>query len=270
LKYALPVFVCLLLGASSAQAVTLAPHRAIYDLTLLRAEDGANLQAASGRLAFELQGSSCEGYTVSFRMVAKYTPSEGDASLIDTQSTTYEGPDSLEFRHQTKETINGEIKEDSKLKLQRDAIGKPGQGEVTGKDSGNFTVDGEAFLPMQHQLKLMAMGESGGGRDSSLLFDGSDGAKTFRAISFVGKTKAPGSIARDATDPVAAPLKAVAAWPMTVSYFSEDKDQSIPDYQVSFDLYSNGVATGLVLDYGQFALAGKLANLTMYEPTECP
>ncbi len=271
MKYALPLSAIVLMGASNAEAAfTAAPHRAVYDLTLLRAGDSANLQSATGRLAFELQGSSCEGYTVSFRMVAKYRPSEGGAALIDTQSTTYEGPGGLDFRHQVKELVNGEIKEESKLKVTRPAAGQEGKGEITSKNDEAFAVPGEAFLPMQHQFKLMALGESGGGRDSSLIYDGSDGAKTFQAISFVGKTKLPGSIARDVAEPVAAPLKPLAAWPVTVSYFSQEKDEATPDYQVSFDLYENGVATGLVLDYGEFALSGKLAGLTLFEKTECP
>lgn len=270
MKYALPVFVVLALGAGSAQAVTLTPHRAIYDLTLLRAGNNANLQSATGRLAFELQGSSCEGYTVSFRMMAKYRPSEGEATLIDTQSTTYEGPGALEFHHQVKEAVNGTVKEDEKLKVSRPAIGAEWQGEVTGGEAQDLAVPADAFLPMQHQLKLMALGGAGGGRDSSLIFDGSDGGKTFRAISFVGKTKQPGSIARDATDPAAAVLKEITAWPMTISYFSPEKDEATPDYQVSFNLYENGVATGLVLDYGDFALSGKLSDLSLYEASECP
>lgn len=270
MKYALPVFAAFLLSAGQAEAVTLTPHRAIYDLTLLRAGNSANLQSAAGRLAFELQGSSCEGYTVSFRMVAKYRPNEGEASLIDTQSTTYEGPGSLEFRHQVKESVNGTIKENSRLKVSRPAIGEAGSGEVTDKDTQNFTLSADAFLPMQHQLKLMALGEVGGGRDSSLIFDGSDGDKTFRAISFVGKVKLPGAIGHDADDPAAAALKGKSAWPMTVSYFSAKTDESVPDYQVNFNLYENGVATGLVLDYGDFALAGKLTNLSLYDPSECP
>ena len=60
------------------------------------------------------------------------------------------------------------------------------------------------------------------------------------------------------------------AWPITVSYFSAGKGEEVPDYQVSFDLYENGVATGLVLDYGGFALGGKLADLTIYDASECP
>ena len=42
------------------------------------------------------------------------------------------------------------------------------------------------------------------------------------------------------------------------------------EYQVSFDMYENGVATGLVLDYGEFALSGKLADLKMLEASELP
>ena len=270
MKYALPLFVICVLGAGQAEAVTLAPHRAIYDLSLLRAGDSGNLQSVNGRLAFELQGSSCEGYTVSFRMVAKYRPDEGAATLIDTQSTTYEGPGSLEFRHQVKELVNGDVKENTKLKMSRPVLGQEGQGEVTSTESKTFTVAADALLPMQHQLKLMALGESGGGRDSSLIFDGSDGDTTFRAITFVGKTKRPGSIARDAQDPMAAGLKSLSAWPVTVSYFSPTKNQDTPDYQVSFDLYENGVATGLVLDYGNFALAGKLADLSLFDASACP
>jgi hypothetical protein len=123
---------------------------------------------------------------------------------------------------------------------------------------------------MQHQLKLMALGEAGGGRDSSVIFDGSDGIKSFQAISFVGKGKPASEIPRDAENPVAAPLQALTAWPMTVSYYKPDQDEEVPTYQVNFDMYENGVATGLVLDYGNFALSGTLTNLEMLKISDCP
>jgi EipB-like len=123
---------------------------------------------------------------------------------------------------------------------------------------------------MQHQLKLMALGESGGGRDSSLIYDGSDGKKSFRAISFVGKEKAPGSISRDKGNPAAGGLMTLGSWPMTISYFPVEDGEDTPEYQVSFDMYANGVATGLVLDYGDFALSGTLRDLTLLDKSECP
>ncbi len=270
MKTVLSLLPAMLLAAASAEAATVAPHRAIYDLSLLRASEGASLQSATGRLAFEVEGSSCEGFTVSFRMATKYRPKEGEQTVIDTQTATYEGPGALEFRHQVKETINGDLKEDLRIKLTRPAVDAEGSGTVTGKPSDGFDVPPGTALPMQHQLKLMTLGEAGGGRDSSVVFDGSDDGKSFRAISFVGKEKPAGAIPRDVSNPAAAPLQALGSWPMSISYFPLEGGEETPEYQVSFDMYENGVATGLVLDYGDFVLSGTLTNLDMLPASECP
>jgi hypothetical protein len=258
----------LLVSASATAAPTVAPHRAVYDLTLLRAGD--QLQSASGRLAFEIEGSTCEGYTVSFRMATRYRPKEGEMTLIDTTTTTYEGPGALDFRHQIAERVDGSLKSDQRVKMTRASAEAEGEGSLSSKPGETFSVAPGTLLPMQHQLRLMALGQSGGGRDSSVIFDGSDEGKSFRAISFVSKAKPAASLARDAGNPAAAPLKALSAWPTTVSYFKLDGSSETPEYQVSFDMFENGVATGLVLDYGEFALSGTLADLKMLEVSDCP
>jgi hypothetical protein len=268
LKTVVLLLSALLVAGSAADAATVAPHRAFYNLTLLRANEGSALQSATGKLAFEIEGSTCDGFTVSFRMATRYRAKEGNGSVIDTMTTTYEGPGALDFHHQLREVVNGTIKEDVKIRMQRPSPDAEGHGTISGSDDG-FTVPAGAFLPMQHQLKLMALGEHGGGRDSSVIFDGSDGGKAFRAISFVGKARAAGSIARDAENQAAAALRALGSWPMAVSYFPLDGQAETPDYQVSFDMYENGVATGLVLDYGDFALSGTLTDLTLLDRPSC-
>lgn len=268
MKTALSILSLLLL-ASGAEAATVAPHRAVYDLTLLRANEGASLQSAIGKLAFEIDGSSCDGFTVNFRMATKYRQDDGSISVIDSLSTTYENGAATELRHQSKESVNGKVRDSERIRFTRPDAAAEGTGELKSKPNEPFTVPAGAALPMQHQLKLMALGEAGGGRDSSIVYDGSDGAKSFRAISFVGKQKPAGSIARDSGNPAAKPLRGNAAWPMTVSYYALDGNAETPDYQVSFDMYDNGVVTGLVLDYGDFALSGTLADLKMLEKPAC-
>jgi hypothetical protein len=259
----------LLLAVPAAEAApTVAPHRAVYDLSLMRASP--SLQSASGRLAFEIEGSTCEGFTVSFRMATRYRPKEGEMTLIDTSTTTYEGPGALDFRHQITERVDGALRDDHRVKMTRATAEAAGEASISSKPGEAFTVSAGTLLPMQHQLRLMALGEAGGGRDSSVIFDGSDEGKSYRAITFVGKAKPAASLLRDAGNPVAEPLKGLSAWPMTVSYFKLEGNAETPEYQVSFDLFENGVATGLVLDYGEFALAGKLADLKMLEAAECP
>lgn len=269
MKTVLP-FMAVLLLASVADAATVAPHRAIYDLKLLRANEGASLQSATGKLAFEIDGSTCDGYTVNFRMATKYRQEEGKVTVIDTMTNTYESAGATELRHQLKETVDGRPRDGERIKVSRPTADAEGTGEISSKPNEPFTVPAGTSLPMQHQLRLMALGEAGGGRDSSLVYDGSDGEKAFRAISFVGREKPPGSIARDGQNPAAAPLKASRAWPMTVSYYKTEGTAETPEYQVSFDMYENGVVTGLVLDYGEFALSGTLTDLKMLDKPGCP
>jgi hypothetical protein len=261
---------CFLSMAVAAHAATVVPHRAIYDLTLLRTAEGSGVQSANGRLAFEIEGSSCEGFTVSFRMATRYHPREGKPTLIDTMTTTYEGPGALDFRHQVKEAIDREVKEEVRVKVTRPSTGAEGEGTMSTKPGDTFTIAPDTLLPMQHQLRLMALGAAGGGRDSAVIYDGSDGPTSYRVISFVGKERPPGSIARDAGNSAAAPLAKIGAWPMTVSYYKLDSDSETPEYQVSFDMYENGVANGLVLDYGDFALSGTLRDLKLHPQPACP
>lgn len=269
MKTVLPI-ISLLLLASAAEAASVAPHRAIYDLKLLRANDGASLQSATGKLAFEIDGSSCDGFTVNFRMATRYRQGEGKVTVIDTMTNSFENAGATELRHQVRETVDGTPRDSERIKFSRPAPDAAGTGEMSSKPDEPFTVPAGASLPMQHQLRLMALGAAGGGRDSSIVYDGSDGANAFRAISFVGREKPPGTIARDGGNPAAAPLKTARAWPMTVSYYAVDGQAETPEYQVSFDMYENGVVTGLVLDYGEFALSGTLTDLKLLDSPSCP
>lgn len=61
-------------------------------------------------------------------------------------------------------------------------------------------------------------------------------------------------------------------WPVTISYFEEESDKNgegLPIYQLSFLLYPNGVNRRLVLDYGSFALNGRLTDLQVLDPVPC-
>src|SRR5437868_15161863 len=64
-------------------------HRAVYDLTLKKADDRSGITGISGRMVYEFNGSACEGYTVKFRFVTQIVTAEG-TKLTDQQTTTFE------------------------------------------------------------------------------------------------------------------------------------------------------------------------------------
>jgi EipB-like len=81
---------CLFLWAApQAGAASLAPHRAVYDLELAESSQKARLDGANGRLAFELAGSACEGWSTTFRIVNQFRYRDGSVRLSDVQSVTW-------------------------------------------------------------------------------------------------------------------------------------------------------------------------------------
>lgn len=266
----------LLAAVPAADAATIAAHRATYDLKLVRAGDSAQLSAVYGRWVIEIQGSACEGWNVTSRMVNQYSPVEGAPSTVDIQSSAFESGDALRMEYSKQEFVDRKLKEEASIKISRPSADAEAAG-AAGQGGGKlFTVPAGAVFPIQHQLSVMDKAEKGETRhasllrDASLLYEGSDGATTYSAITFIGRRKEAGSNSRDNANSEAKPLGAFPSWPISISYYSTTADdQETPNYQIGFDLYSNGVATGLRLDYGNFVLGGELAKFEMLKSDPC-
>jgi EipB-like len=254
----------------SAQAATLASHRAIYDLSTSRLDSGSGYSSVEGRLAYELTGTACDGWAVTYRIANRYVQPEKGTQVLDTQLTTWESGDGLEMNLSQKQFVGGNLDSEEKLKVKREKANLEAKGQMTAPKELDFTIPSEALFPSTHQVHLLDAAKKGITHDASIVYDGSDGEKTYKAISFIGKMRAPGTFAPDKDNVEASPLKTLSSWPITISYFPTD-DQSVekPVYQASFNMYENGVSTDLVLDYGTYALKGKLAKLDMLKMDAC-
>jgi len=256
--------------SGQALAAVVVPHRAIYELQMLRASQGANLGGVTGRMAYEVTGSECVGWTVSFRLVNNFEYKEGNSRLIDTQSSSWETGDGKEMNYSEKSFVDNKQDSEKRLMVSRESKDGVGQGKITLPKEQNFSITGETIFPMRHQLRLMDAAEKGETRDVSLVYDGSDDAKPVRAITTIGNLIAAGTSKDDTSNPNARDLKGVPSWPVSIGYFPvDDNNSETPLYQISFDMYKNGVSTGLIMDYGNFALSGKLTHLEFLKPETC-
>jgi EipB-like len=254
-----------MLMASAAGATVLAPHRAVYDLSL----DPEHMQLSddagdiSGRMVFEFTGNACEGYNVSFRFVMQRTDSEGQTSVTDLRSTTHEKADGSAFDFLSQTYTNQVLTEDVK-----------GSANIGDKDLGvklvspapeSISFSRSVIFPTRHLNLIIEKAQNGGGIFEQDIFDGSEGGtKVYRTTTIIGK-QLPA-----AAEPREASIGKIRRWPVTVSYFplNAGEDQT-PDYTISFDLWENGVSTNLTMDYGDFALAGRLANYEALPQTDC-
>src|SRR5580700_10147787 len=97
-------------GLAPAQSATvLAPHRAVYDLTLTKTRGKRQISSVRGRILYDFNGSACEGYALQFRQVSEIDSGEGKVALSDLQATTWEDGDAKTFRFNSKNTVNDRV-----------------------------------------------------------------------------------------------------------------------------------------------------------------
>ncbi len=243
----------------------LAPHRAVYDLDLKDASDRSGISGISGRMVYEFNGSSCEGYTVNFRFVTQIDTKEV-SRLTDQQTSTYEDGDGKTFTFVTKsfvdETLDKEVKGTA-------SIADGGAFVALKKPEIQKISLPETRFPTQHMLELLKKADSGESFYETSLFDGSDEADRVMTTTIVIGKKA-GSDGNDPELSAAETLVPKQFWPVSIAYFDEQTraGEGLPEYRIGFKLYRNGVTRDLTMDYGEFSMTGKLVDLTVFDSTD--
>lgn len=258
-------------GAPAVAAAQLLPHRAVYDLGLKKAESRSGISGASGRMVLEVTGSDCEGWSVSFRIVNEFVLSAGRSRLVDSRSSSWESGDGNNMRYSQRQYIDNRLESEVLVSAELGRDGAEGSGKTTKPEEAAFSLPNGVIFPVAHQKRLIDAAEAGQSRDEATVFDGSEGTKPYLAISFIGggqQAAAPDNATGDGV----AGLGQAQYWPVTLSYFplAGTGGEETPTHQISFRMYENGVATDLVLDYGEFSLDGTLSSLDLMEMPACP
>lgn len=273
MKLTLSLLLLALAAAGSARADAAAPlasHRAAYEISLAatdanRPPNAETPVSASGLIAYEFRGSSCEGYASNFRQLTELQRNEGDPISSDIRSLTFEDGDGKSMKFQ--------IDSDSAGNPQPPVAGSAARGEggainvdLTKPAKERVEIGKDVLFPTQHIERIIAKAKDGGGTLEARVYDGSDtGKKVFSTLTLIGKEATKPS----ADAAVAQALGETRRWPVTVSYFDESKTDAPPEYVLSFDLYENGVSGTLKLDYGAFSLIAKLAKLDWLPTPAC-
>lgn len=255
--------------ASASGFGLLAPHRAIYELSLKDASERSGIKAMKGRIVYEVTGGKCEGMAVRYRFVTNITTADGSYQT-DQQTTTYESPDGKEFNFLTRTFVDE--------RPERTVGGAARRTPDGVKVELNQPEDREVDLPdavfiSTHLADLIGKAQKGEQFVYNNVYDGSDDAdEVVASSSVIGNAKVFDQVLSGETENAVDKLKTTEAWPVTISYYDKKADSSsenLPIYEASFLLYGNGVSRKLVLRYPDYALSGQLSSLEILEATDC-
>lgn len=239
-----------------ALAADLAAHRALYRLSL-HPQSGQALTEAEGTMAFEML-DACEGWAVRQRLVLKLTTRDGQESEMVSEYATFESKDGLSLRYRLRQGAQGATSSEiaGEARLARDGSG--GQARYTLPAEDTRTLPPGTLFPQAHTRAALAAAERGDRIMAVPVFDGTSAEGAQETAATILSAAPPRPVERF---PALSPLR---SWRMSVAFFEPGEgDTGTPDYEATLRYWENGVADELTMDFGDFAVDGKMAELEL-------
>src|SRR5712691_9670005 len=250
-------------GLASAWAADIAPHRALYSMSLGQTHGDAGVTGAGGTMAYQW-GESCDGWTVEQRYRLKMGYAESADVSIASNFVTWEAKDGLHYRFNQKETRNGAEKEEIRGAAKLDGPGKGGTADFEKPEGKTFELPPGALFPSAHTMFLIDKAQAGETFISLHIFDGATVENAVLVSAVIGPKVEP-----DAESAKKSPLLNRPGWRVRLAFFPADPKAEKPDYELGMLLLDNGVSHDMVIDYGDYAIRAKLDDIEALPKPGC-
>jgi hypothetical protein len=257
-----------LIAVSPAAAVDIAPHRALYSLTLDSAKAAGGVAGATGGMYYEW-GETCDGWTVEQRFRLRLLYSEESSVDVNSTLVTWESKDGLRYRFNERRVRDGDVEDDIHGESHLDGPGKGGVAAFEKPEQSSLTLAPGVLFPTAHTLLLIERALAGDQFVSRKVFDGAAVENAGQITAVIGPLLQPDP---NPAKPLDSPLLQRPSWRMSLAFFAADagkSDSDTPDYELSMRLLDNGVSQDMSLDYGDYVLRAKLDEIEALPKPSC-
>ena len=238
----------------------LLPHRAFYKMSTKQTASSTGLVNVEGRLSFEMI-ELCASWTVEQRYVMLYQRDDGSETQINTFLSSWE--------EKTGEQYKFFVKRDESDGVEKVIEGKGiisknkavGNAKFSQPEPKQITLNKGTLFPAGHTVALIKAAKNKKKIVRNFLFDGTEVEPAALVNSIIGvkKTYLGGLPQLDKT----------TYWPIRMAFFSAEKQQLEPDYEITINLHDNGVVSGLILDYGDLIIDVELMEIDYLQRASC-
>src|SRR6201993_5089974 len=255
------IAVALLVGSGAAAEI--APHRALYTMSLGNARNDSGVVDARGTMDYEW-GETCEGWTIEQRYRLKMHYAETSDVDIVSSFVTWESKDGLRYRFNQKQTRNGEVDQEIRGEARLDGPGKGGVAEFTKPQSQSLKLESGVLFPSAHTIALIDAAREGENFLSRLVFDGAADENAVQVSAAIG-----GKLTADPAAVVRSSLLERPGWRVRLAFFPADANAEKPDYELGMRLLDNGVSQDMLIDYGDYSIRAKLDDIEPLSKPNC-
>jgi hypothetical protein len=247
-------------AAQAGAPVTLAAHKAVYDLSLSSTHGGGTV-AASGSMTFQVT-DACTGWASQQQLHLQLVTREGQSSDMLSSYATLESKDGRHLTFDMQERDNGSMTQRVRGEAGLDPTGA-GTIHFTLPVPSTMSLPRGTLFPMAHTRAIIAAAEAGRTSIDPTLFDGTSAdGPTDSYVTILGWKQAPSPSDYPA-------LTAQASGRVHVAFFARKTGTITPDYEVGMRYFANGVSDRLDMDFGDFTMRGTLRSFVPGKPARC-
>ncbi len=236
-------------------AGTIAPHRALYDLSLASARSSGGVVGVQGRMLFEW-GDACDGWTVHQRYRMRLSQAQEDEVEIVSSLASWESKDGLRYRFALKKQRGEEPEEELRGSARLDGPGRAGRARFTRPDETKVDLPRGTMFPSAHTIEVIRRAAAKDQFFSRRVFDGSEAEPPVDVTAFIGQAKPAGGEGGRGKNLADRP-----GWKVRLAFFPQTSKSPLPDYEIGLLLLDNGVSSDMLIDYGDFTVRARLKEL---------
>ncbi len=243
--------------SNAADNVVLASHRALYNLQL-ESTRGGDVTSGGGTMSYEVI-DACDGWAVRQRLVMMLTNRDGQDVQMTSDYTTWESKDGLSLRFRTRQLTDQNVTSEVAGEAHMERDGQSGVANYTLPEVATKKLPKDTLFPTSHTATIIRADIAGQKFLAVPLFDGTsaNGAQDSTIVMAPWGSK-PNDVPQGLAD--------MPSGRVRIAFFDRDSTTQQSDYEVAMRYWANGVADDLSMDFGDFVMAGKLAEFTLLKP----
>ncbi|HXC92121.1 MAG TPA: cell envelope integrity EipB family protein [Stellaceae bacterium] len=259
----LAIGLALLTGLPSG-AAEIAPHRALYTMTLGSTRGDSGVVGATGAMDYEW-GETCNGWTIEQRYRLRMHYAESEDVNVTSTFVTWESKDGLRYRFNQRQTRNGELDQEIRGEARLDGPGKGGVAIFTKPRAQTLKLAPGVLFPSAHTILLIDKAKAGVSFVTRQVFDGSTDENAVQVSAVIGTKVAVDKVSAKPSSP----LLERPGWHIRLAFFPVDVKAEEPDYELGMDLLDDGVSRDMDIDYGDYTIRAKLDDIEALGKPPC-